>query len=330
MRRARFIRFVLLGASGFAVAGALVGVSWPLLPLTAGASLLLVILAGAIAGASLGWALEDRRKTVILAALGAAGFTVGGIVAVFAGFIGLLPATEGGALNAMGAGASGVIVGAVGGASLGLAFGDAKRVAILVLAGALGCGMGLLIKFSLEGTFQLGFFREALLATAGIIGGAVMGATVGYLERPARHPRERKLLRLGALVSVPLLLGLFVLFVVLPFRSICGEEERAAFSEIPQYGGAEGSPESDSMSGGCVATYETSAPPEEIAAYLSERLRQQGWTVEDQMQVEGNTEGGFVTAHRDGLKYSADYESLRIYDPPRPGTHVVVRVFEDR
>jgi hypothetical protein len=290
----------------------------------------MVVLAGAIAGASLGWALKDRRKTVILAALGAAGFTVGGIVAVFAGFIGFLPATEGGALNAMGAGASSGIVGAVGGASLGLAFGNAKKVAILALAGALGCGMGLLVKFSLEGAFQLGFFQEALLATAGIIGGAVLGVTVWHLEQATRHPWEHKSLLLGALASVPLLLGLLVLFVVLPFRSICGEEERAAFSELPQYGGAEARPKSDSMSGGCVATYETSAPPEEVAAYVSERLRQQGWTVEDHMRVEGNTEGGYVTAHRDGLKYSADYESLRIYLPPRPGTHVVVRVFEDR
>jgi hypothetical protein len=301
-----------------------------LLPLTMGASLLLVVLAGAIAGASLGGTFEDLRRTAVLAALGAAGFTLGGIVAVFAGFAGWLPATEGGALNAMGAGASGGIVGAVGGASLGLALGDAKNVAILALAGALGCGLGLLVKFSLEETFQLGFFQEVLLATAGIIGGAVLGITVEYLERPARHPREVRLLRLGALVSVPLLLGLFVLFVVLPFRSICGEEERAAFSEIPHYGGAEPRPKSDSLSGGCVATYETSAPPEEVAAYVSERLRQQGWTVEDQRRVEGNTEGGYVTAHRDGLNYNADYASLRIYIPPRPGTHVVVRVFEDR
>lgn len=334
MRRAGYLRYVLLGAGGFGAGGALAGVSWPLLPLTGGASLLLVVLAGAIGGASLGLALGERRKTVALAVLGALGFTIGGIVAVVAGFIGFLPATGSGALNAMGAGAAGMIVGAVGGASLGAAFWDPRKILVLTLVGALGFGLGLLVKFSLEETFRLGAFENVLLAVAGAIGGAVMGAAVEYLERPARPLRAERLLRLGAFASVPLLAGLVVLFLVLPYINICGEEERAAFSEFPQYGGIEREPQSDPQTGGCFAAYQTSAPPEEVADYLSEQLQANGWTVKDRLKAEGDAENRFggtlVAARRDGLTYSADYESLRFYDPPRPGTHVAVHLYESK
>jgi hypothetical protein len=294
----------------------------------------MVVLAGAIGGAALGLALQERRKTVALAVLGALGFTVGGFVAVVAGFIGFLPASESGALNAMGAGTAGMIVGALGGASLGVAFGDLRKILILTLVGALGFGLGLLVKFSLEEPLRLGVFENVLLAVAGVIGGAAMGATVKYLEQPARHPRGERLLRLGASASVPLLAGLVVLFLVLPYINICGGEERAAFSEFPQYGGIEREPESDPQTGGCFATYQTSAPPEEVADYLSEQLKAHGWTVENRLKSEGDAEdrfeGTLVTARRDGLTYNAGYESLRFYDPPRPGTHVAIHLYESR
>ena len=76
--------------------------------------MLLVVLAGAIGSAALGLALRERRKSVALAVLGALGFAMRGFVAVVAGFIGLLHATSSGALNEMGAGTSGMVVGAVG------------------------------------------------------------------------------------------------------------------------------------------------------------------------------------------------------------------------
>jgi hypothetical protein len=328
------LRYVLLGAGGFGAGGALAGASWPLAPLTMGASLLLVVLAGSIGGASLGLALRERRKVVALAVLGALGFTVGGFAAVFAGFVGFLPATSSGALNAMGAGTAGMIVGAIGGASLGVAFGDLRKILVLALVGALGFGVGLLAKFSLEEPLRLGAFEDVLLAVAGVIGGAVTGATVEYLEHPARHPRGERLLRLGASASVPLLAGLVVLFVILPYINICGERERSAFSEFPQYGGIERVPESSSHTGGCFASYQTSAPPEEVAAYLSQKLEAHGWTVNNRLKAEGEAEdhfgGTLVAARRDGLTYNADYESLRIYDPPRNGTYVAVHVYESR
>src|SRR5918998_1222173 len=99
MVRGRLLRFVSLGACGFGVGGALAGASWPLLPRTVGVSALLVVLGGAIGGGSLGLALRDRRKAVILALLGAVGFTVGSIAAVVLAFLGLLSASASGATN---------------------------------------------------------------------------------------------------------------------------------------------------------------------------------------------------------------------------------------
>jgi hypothetical protein len=160
-----------------------------------------------------------------------------------------------------------------------------------------------------------------------------MGATAEYLEHPGRHPRAERLLRLGAWASLPLLAGLVALFLILPYVRICGEEERAAFSEFPQYGGIEREPESDPHTGGCFASYKTSAPPDEVADYLSEQLEVNGWTVNNRLkagEAKDRFGGTLVAARRDGLTYNADYESLRLYDPPRPGTYVVVHLYESK
>ena len=331
MRRAGLLRFVLFGATGFGIGGAIAGASWPLLPFTFGASGLLVIPAGAVGGASLGLAMRDRRKIIALALLGALGFTVGSFVALIVAFVGLVPSSESGAIEGMGAGAAGVLGGAVGGASLGLAFWDWRRISILTLAGAVGLGVGLIAQFFLRETLEVGMTAgDLLLSAAGVIGGASLGAALGYLEWAAQRPPRETLLPLVAPASVALTGGLFVLFFVLPYMSICGEEERAAFSEFPQYGGIEKEPEADPLGSGCVASYETPAPPEEVAAYLSEKLKAHGWTVEHQLRAEGDGseqfEGELVMARRDGFTYNAGYESLEFYEPPRPGTYVVVRL----
>lgn len=326
------LRFILLGAGGFGVGGALTGASWSLLPWTIWASALLVVLGGAIGGASLGLALRDRRKVVALALLGAAGFTVGGVVAVVLAFMGLLPSSESGATNAMGAGAAGILVGAMGAAALGLSLRDPRETLLLSLAGAVGFGVGLVAKFSVEQALRLGAVENMLLAVSGVIGGAALGGALGYLVRVAEHPRGERLLWLGALASLPLIAGLFVVFFTLPYRGICGEEERAAFSEFAQYGGLEKEPWPDSMTGGCAVIYETSASPEKVAEYLANRLESHGWTVQHRLEAGGDAEeefgGTLVTASRDGLRYSADYESLEFYKRPRPGTHVAVHLSE--
>jgi hypothetical protein len=334
MARGQLLRFVSLGAFGFGAGGALAGASWPLLPRTVGVSALLVVLGGAIGGASLGLALRDRRKAVILALLGAVGFTIGSIAAVVLAFVGLLPASESGATNVMGAAAAGMLVGAVGAASLGVSLRDPRKIAILVLAGAVGFGVGLVAKFALEHTLRLGAVEDVLLAVCGVFGGAALGATLGYLEGAAEHIPGERMLWLGALAGVPLIAGLFVVFFILPYRGICGEEERAAFSEFPQYGGVEKEPQSDSLTAGCAVVYETSAPPEKVAGYLAGQLESHGWTVQYRLEAGGEAEeefgGTLVTASRDGLRYSADYESLEFYKNPRPGTHVAVHLSESK
>jgi len=339
MKRTGIIRFVLLGAVGFGIGGAIVWAALSLrwLPETVILPLLGIGIGGVIGGASLGLALKDRIKTVALALLGALGFTYGISVAFILAFIGLLvPQSELGSLVAMG-----LLAGAIGGASLGLALWDWKRVTTLAMAGAVGLSAGAIVgefcrRVIFGGSFLLDNSAETMIvfAVTGIIAGALLGATLGYLEWARQRPRGLMMLRIAALASVPLIGGLLFVGFVLPQANICGEEERAAFSEFPQYGGVEKEPGSDPQSGGCALFYNTSAPPEKVAAYFAEQLEEHGWKVEQRLEANGDGSeqfgGTLVTAYRDGLRYDAGYESLEFYDPPRPGTHVAVHVFEVR
>ncbi len=336
MGRAGILRFVSLGAVGFGVGGAMAAASWPLLVFTFGASALLFVLSGAVGGASLGLALGDRRRTLALALLGILGTLIGGIVALVIAFL-YLASEE--ALYGV-RGAMGVFGGAMVGASLGLAFRDWKRVFVLMLSGAVGFGFGIVLGvFLLRTAFGEDFMAGTtgtiiLYAITGVTGGALLGGSLGYLERAARMPRGQRMLRLAAVASVPLMAGLFVAGFILPQKSICDEEERAALAEFPQYGGVEKDPQADSESGGCALFYNTSAPPAKVAAYLAGRLEAHGWKVENRLEAKADGSdqfsGTLVTAHRDGLGYEAVYESLEFYKRPRSGTHVAVHVFEDR
>src|SRR5918994_131277 len=194
------MRFVVLGALGFGVGGTIAGACWPLAFITSGASALLFILSGAIGGASLGLALGDRRRTAILAPLGTLGFTLGGIVALVIAFGYISGSEEYGTRGAMG-----IAAGAIVGASLALAFlefGDWKRRAIaLTLAGGVGFGAGTIIgTFALHGIFGEDFLvgtwgTIGIYAITGIMGGASLGAALGYLEHrklaSERKPRVR-------------------------------------------------------------------------------------------------------------------------------------------
>src|SRR5919107_555619 len=179
MRAASVKRFVLFGAVGFGIGGAIAGACWPLAVYTSGASALLLILSGALGGASLGLALKDRRKTMSLAALGIVGFSVGGIVVLLVGFgvFAPIPALTGSADYGV-RGVMGILGGAVVGGSLGLAFGNGRRVATLAVAGAGGVGI--------SGTI-------ILYALTGVTGGVSLGAALGYVEsrRPAERPGPR-------------------------------------------------------------------------------------------------------------------------------------------
>jgi hypothetical protein len=177
------MRFVLFGAVGFGIGGTIAGACWPLAFVTRGASALLFILSGAVGGALLGLALGDRGRTIKLVLLGTLGFTLGGIVALVIGFGFVSGSEEYGTRGVMG-----IFGGAMVGASLALAFGGWKRIIVLTLAGAVGFGAGVVIgAFALKEVFGEGFLvgtsgTIVLYAITGIIGGASLGAALGYLE----------------------------------------------------------------------------------------------------------------------------------------------------
>lgn len=177
MRTTSVLRFLVLGAVGFGL-GAAVGTF--LFPFG-------IPLGGAVGGASLGLALRDFGRAVILAGLGALGLLVG----VFAGV------TLGAGFFNYAAVPIAAVVGAVVAALLGAAFRDWRTNVALAVAGAVGFGAGYwLINFmraSIPILRQLG--EGGSIIITGIIGGAFLGAALGYLEdrrlAAGRRPRVR-------------------------------------------------------------------------------------------------------------------------------------------
>lgn len=159
------IRFVLLGAAGFGVGGALAGIF---------GAFVAIPVVGAVGGAALGLALRDRRRLVVLALAGALGM-----------FLGLLAVLTLGSFVNYSTVVIGPVFGAVLGASLGVAFLDARRVLILTLAGAVGFGIGFPAGSFLDYLTD-SFGRMPFIVVAGIIGGASLGAALGYLEEGGR------------------------------------------------------------------------------------------------------------------------------------------------
>ncbi len=202
MRAISVMRLVIFGAVGFGLGGTIVGVLWPLAPLSFEAAGLLFLLSGAVGGTPLGLALGDRERTINLAVLGILGYAIGGLVAL-AGAFGVVPAFE--PLSASEdygtRGAMGVLGGAVVGASLSLAFLDWRRTLVLTLAGTLGFGVGLIVGvFALQAMFGVRFMAGIwgtgiLCALTGTSGGASLGAALAYLEKrnlaEERRPRVR-------------------------------------------------------------------------------------------------------------------------------------------
>ena len=124
MRATSIVRFVILGAVGFGLAGA-IGAYW--FPLG-------LLLGGALGGALLGLAFKDLGLVVRLAVLAPMGLIVGLVAGLSLGFLsanflGLDSEALTGALLV-------ATLGAVLGASLGLAFGDWRTVVALAVTGA--------------------------------------------------------------------------------------------------------------------------------------------------------------------------------------------------
>jgi hypothetical protein len=210
MRPTSVLRFVLYGAIGFGIGWAVAGLfnvvfaaitdpmfqpgsepppgwaTWP--PYFA------YLFAGACGGAGLGLALGRWKRALALAVAGGAGFGVGFLLFFILAF--LFGLRELGV--AMG-------VGLFGGVTLGLTFVDWKRVLALALAGLVGFGIGGAIAAALRIPFAIYPFladfaglQDATLlaqqilvqAVVGLVGGASLGAALGYLE--SRKPVEER------------------------------------------------------------------------------------------------------------------------------------------
>jgi hypothetical protein len=210
MRAPSVMRLVIFGTVGFgigwAVAGlfnvALVTITEPMFPpgRVTWPPYFAYCLGGAFGGAALGLAIGGWKRVVALAVAGGVGFGLSLFLLFVVAFL-------------FGLGEVGVAmgVGLFGGVVSGVTFGDWKRVVILGLAGLVGFGIGGAIAEALGMPFALyPFFVEfvelwrapSLLVQhllvqgmVGLIGGASLGAALGYLEdrklAEERRPRVR-------------------------------------------------------------------------------------------------------------------------------------------
>jgi hypothetical protein len=179
LRLAGLVRCSVLGAVGFGVGGAIAVLSM-LGPIPFPLS---VLVGGAFGGASLGLALKDWRKVAILALLGALGLAVG----VFATL------TVASYVNYSSI-PLGALVGVVVGASLGVAFLDWRKVLGLAVVGAVGFGVGLLAGGLLRASFPI-IRGVGSIPFTGVIGGALLGVALGYLERRRLTEEQRPRVR---------------------------------------------------------------------------------------------------------------------------------------
>jgi hypothetical protein len=213
MKTLSVMRCVLFGAVGFGIGWALLGAFGGGFPLAGGVGTVLggaifsgdlpsllfytpaLSLGGAIGGAALGLAFKDFRRVVILAVLGAVGFFVGSFIVVGLFFSLSFVQVGYGLLEALSAAALGLVIGAL----LGLSIRSFRGTGVLALMGLVGFGIGGLIAAALQG-FPLQPSESVIPvqsavfgAVEGIIGGASLGAALGYLEsrKPAEERRPR-------------------------------------------------------------------------------------------------------------------------------------------
>ncbi len=162
MRATSMMRFVLFGAVGFGIGS-------------------LIPIGSMIGGASLGLALnwKDIRKVIILALLGGLGQSLAALV------VGINVMVFSGPLVWDYPWRMAALTGTMVGASLGIGFGDWRRVIALAAAGAVGFGVG----GAIAGGSQFWFL------VTGLIGGASLGVALGYLESRRLTARRRPRVR---------------------------------------------------------------------------------------------------------------------------------------
>jgi len=178
-------KFAVWGAIGFGVGGAIGGAVMLAFDVPA----LVMPLFGAIGGIALGLALKEWKRAVLLALAGAIGLLCGQLLAFGVGYFIVV---ERGLLSSVAPLISGTVMGAIVGALLALALKDWKGVGLLALAGAIGFSIAMLgydgVIRGLDLHLSYALRQETQLAIWGLIGGAFLGAALGYLwERRTSH-----------------------------------------------------------------------------------------------------------------------------------------------
>ena len=207
----RIIRFALFGAIGFGIGGIIIGMGLSVSLVVGGIGFAAM---GALGGASLGLAL--RRKVATLALLGAIGFLTG----ILAGFF--IGEELGGENLGLAIFLAFAVTGMIGGAALGLALRNWRKIIGLALAGALGFGIGMMILMFIPHVlifipleFEFNIFA-VMVHFSGIPGGALIGATLGYLEKEREREiplKENKLLISGLTILIILGIGFGLTFL---------------------------------------------------------------------------------------------------------------------
>ncbi len=143
-----------------------------------------VAVLGGLGGTALGLSLSKvRRRTIAVALLGGIGVVAGGFLGAFLSHSFLFFRSGGGMLQVAPPGIA-LLDGALGGVVLGLALRGGRTIIGLGFAGSLGFWLGSLIANYLQSWLGFGFLLTfAMFSVQGIIGGASLGATLGYLEK---------------------------------------------------------------------------------------------------------------------------------------------------
>jgi hypothetical protein len=178
IKRRSIPAFALWGAVGFGIGGATGGII-----AVDAATFFGFAIMGGIGGMSLGLALKSWKMAGFLALAGAVGLSIGVLICVFIG-LGLgevlpLPDLLWRILGRF------TIAGAVTGVALGLPLKGWKEAGFLALAGSIA----FLIVEQVQEVVPLGLITHQLLSRVtqmviwGVVGGALLGAALGYLEK---------------------------------------------------------------------------------------------------------------------------------------------------
>jgi hypothetical protein len=187
-QRSNVIRFAAFGASGFGIGGLIYGLGFHV-P-NSGFALIFAatgfVVQAAPGGLALGWAMNATfSKTLYFSFLSVAGFAVGRYVLLLP--FGLLFG-ERYSGDPPGSYLFGLLLGGISGVGLGLIIGLGsefnQRLKVLVMAGGLGFGLGMMVTtpfyYGLSAQQWLGYM------IGGIIGGGIFGPALGNSKIPGK------------------------------------------------------------------------------------------------------------------------------------------------